>query len=102
MISTTQDVLRRNNVKAFGRGTQPMLFAHGFGCDQNMSCQLNPFRGGSSCISPGRASPEASTKLTAHRIKSTTSAVRLKRRACEMISSAASEACASSAGSPLS
>ena len=28
--------LRRNNVKIFGTGTQPMLFAHGFGCDQNM------------------------------------------------------------------
>jgi sigma-B regulation protein RsbQ len=26
----------RNNVKIFGTGTQPMLFAHGFGCDQNM------------------------------------------------------------------
>ncbi|HLA63195.1 MAG TPA: alpha/beta hydrolase [Rhodothermales bacterium] len=32
----TPDVLQRNNVKVFGRGTQPMLFAHGFGCDQNM------------------------------------------------------------------
>ena len=30
------DVLTRNNVKVTGRGTQPMLFAHGFGCDQNM------------------------------------------------------------------
>jgi sigma-B regulation protein RsbQ len=29
-------VLQRNNVKLSGRGTQPMLFAHGFGCDQNM------------------------------------------------------------------
>jgi sigma-B regulation protein RsbQ len=29
-------VLRRNNVKVFGHGSQPMLFAHGFGCDQNM------------------------------------------------------------------
>ena len=29
-------VLRRNHVKLSGRGTQPMLFAHGFGCDQNM------------------------------------------------------------------
>jgi sigma-B regulation protein RsbQ len=28
--------LVRNNVKVFGRGTQPMLFAHGFGCDQTM------------------------------------------------------------------
>jgi sigma-B regulation protein RsbQ len=30
------DVLARNNVKVAGGGTQPMLFAHGFGCDQNM------------------------------------------------------------------
>jgi sigma-B regulation protein RsbQ len=32
----TQNVLVRNNVRVFGKGTQPMLFAHGFGCDQNM------------------------------------------------------------------
>jgi len=32
----TRDVLTRNNVKVFGAGTQPMVFAHGFGCDQNM------------------------------------------------------------------
>jgi sigma-B regulation protein RsbQ len=32
----TQNILARNNVKVFGKGTQPMLFAHGFGCDQNM------------------------------------------------------------------
>src|SRR5688572_18262742 len=31
-----QDVISRNNVKISGNGTQPMLFAHGFGCDQNM------------------------------------------------------------------
>ncbi len=30
------DILKRNNVKVSGRGTRPMLFAHGFGCDQNM------------------------------------------------------------------
>jgi sigma-B regulation protein RsbQ len=30
------DVLSRNNVKVTGRGAEPMLFAHGFGCDQNM------------------------------------------------------------------
>ncbi|HEY2898307.1 MAG TPA: alpha/beta hydrolase [Gemmatimonadaceae bacterium] len=29
-------VVYRNNVKVFGSGKQPMLFAHGFGCDQNM------------------------------------------------------------------
>ena len=31
-----RDVLSRNNVKVLGHGKQPMLFAHGFGCDQNM------------------------------------------------------------------
>jgi sigma-B regulation protein RsbQ len=30
------DVLRRNNVKVSGRGSRPIVFAHGFGCDQNM------------------------------------------------------------------
>ncbi|MDX1419216.1 MAG: alpha/beta hydrolase [Rubricoccaceae bacterium] len=32
----TADILARNNVTVTGRGTQPMLFAHGFGCDQTM------------------------------------------------------------------
>ena len=32
----SENVLVRNNVRVFGEGTQPMLFAHGFGCDQNM------------------------------------------------------------------
>ena len=36
------DVLSRNNVRDFGRGTQPMLFAHGFGCDQNMWRYITP------------------------------------------------------------
>jgi sigma-B regulation protein RsbQ len=30
------NVTQRNNVVISGRGAQPMLFAHGFGCDQNM------------------------------------------------------------------
>jgi sigma-B regulation protein RsbQ len=31
------DVLRRHNIQLSGRATgQPMVFAHGFGCDQNM------------------------------------------------------------------
>jgi sigma-B regulation protein RsbQ len=30
------DVLRKYNVTVGGRGSAPMLFAHGFGCDQNM------------------------------------------------------------------
>ena len=29
-------VLRRNNVSVSGAGTRSMMFAHGFGCDQNM------------------------------------------------------------------
>ena len=32
----------RNNVKSFGKGSQPMLFAHGFGCDQNMWRYITP------------------------------------------------------------
>jgi sigma-B regulation protein RsbQ len=32
----SQDILARNAVRVTGRGSQPMLFAHGFGCDQNM------------------------------------------------------------------
>jgi sigma-B regulation protein RsbQ len=36
------DVLKRNNVKVSGTGQQPMLFAHGFGCDQNMWRFLTP------------------------------------------------------------
>lgn len=28
--------VQRNNIRVLGRGTQPMLFAHGYGCDQNM------------------------------------------------------------------
>jgi sigma-B regulation protein RsbQ len=31
-----EEILKRNNVKVFGRGSTPMMFAHGFGCDQNM------------------------------------------------------------------
>ena len=31
-----QDIIKRNNVKISGKGTQPLMFAHGFGCDQNM------------------------------------------------------------------
>jgi sigma-B regulation protein RsbQ len=36
------DVLSRNNVNVSGRGTQPMLFAHGFGCDQHMWRFITP------------------------------------------------------------
>jgi sigma-B regulation protein RsbQ len=37
-----QIFIRRNNDKIFGSGTQPMLFAHGFGCDQNMWRFITP------------------------------------------------------------
>ncbi|MDI4649007.1 alpha/beta fold hydrolase [Cohnella hashimotonis] len=32
----TIDVLARNNVRVLGKGEQPIVFAHGFGCDQDM------------------------------------------------------------------
>ena len=35
-------VLQRHNVSVSGSGTVPMLFAHGFGCDQNMWRHLAP------------------------------------------------------------
>ena len=38
----SQSVLSRNNVRVFGSGTQPMVFAHGFGCDQNMWRLVTP------------------------------------------------------------
>jgi sigma-B regulation protein RsbQ len=30
-----ESILKRNNVKISGKGNQPLMFAHGFGCDQN-------------------------------------------------------------------
>ncbi len=36
MESTEISPLKRNNVKVLGKGTQPIVFAHGYGCDQNM------------------------------------------------------------------
>ena len=30
------NVIARNNVRTTGRGTRPIIFSHGFGCDQNM------------------------------------------------------------------
>lgn len=37
-----QNILARNNVKVFGHGTQPVMFAHGFGCGQNMWRFMTP------------------------------------------------------------
>jgi sigma-B regulation protein RsbQ len=36
------DILKRNNVTVSGRGTRPMMFAHGFGCDQQMWRFITP------------------------------------------------------------
>lgn len=36
------EVVKRNNVKVFGNGTQVLMFAHGFGCDQNMWRFITP------------------------------------------------------------
>jgi sigma-B regulation protein RsbQ len=36
------DIIKRNNVRTFGKGIQPMVFAHGFGCDQNMWRFITP------------------------------------------------------------
>ena len=38
----TVSISKRNNVKVFGKGKQPILFAHGFGCDQNMWRFITP------------------------------------------------------------
>lgn len=35
-------VIQRNNITVKGKGTQVMLFAHGFGCDQNMWRYVTP------------------------------------------------------------
>ncbi|MGO4109484.1 alpha/beta fold hydrolase [Paenibacillus sp. YAF4_2] len=37
------DILTRNNVKVFGQGKQTIVFAHGFGCDQDMWRYMVPF-----------------------------------------------------------
>ncbi|AHM59647.1 alpha/beta hydrolase fold protein [Flammeovirgaceae bacterium 311] len=36
------DIDKRFNVKVFGQGTQFMIFAHGFGCDQHMWRYITP------------------------------------------------------------
>jgi sigma-B regulation protein RsbQ len=37
-----QSIVLRNNIRVLGNGQQPMLFAHGFGCDQNMWRFITP------------------------------------------------------------
>lgn len=36
------NILKRNHVRVVGRGTKTMMFAHGFGCDQNMWRFITP------------------------------------------------------------
>lgn len=42
-INLQSGISQRNNVKVFGSGPQTMLFAHGFGCDQNMWRYVTPY-----------------------------------------------------------
>jgi sigma-B regulation protein RsbQ len=42
MRRTPERVAARNNVRIVGRGERPMVFAHGYGCDQNMWRLLVP------------------------------------------------------------
>jgi sigma-B regulation protein RsbQ len=37
-----ETIISRNNVKTWGEGSRTMLFAHGFGCDQNMWRDITP------------------------------------------------------------
>jgi sigma-B regulation protein RsbQ len=37
-----REILKRNNVTISGEGDRPLLFAHGFGCDQNMWRFISP------------------------------------------------------------
>ena len=41
--SPNSKINRLFNINTYGKGTQPMLFAHGFGCDQNMFRFLYPY-----------------------------------------------------------
>ncbi|MDN3688532.1 alpha/beta fold hydrolase [Cyclobacterium jeungdonense] len=37
-----KEIIVRNNIKISGNGVQPMVFAHGFGCDQQMWRYITP------------------------------------------------------------
>jgi sigma-B regulation protein RsbQ len=37
-----KNIIQRNNVKTWGKGSKTMIFAHGFGCDQNMWRYVTP------------------------------------------------------------
>lgn len=38
----SSNIIARNNIKIFGSGTQPIVFAHGYGCDQKMWRFITP------------------------------------------------------------
>jgi sigma-B regulation protein RsbQ len=63
-------VRRRNNVKVFGQGTQPMIFAHGFGCDQNMWRLITPaFEGAYQIVLFDHVGAGGSDLSAYHRVK---------------------------------
>ncbi len=37
-----KNIIERNNVRVLGEGTQPLMFAHGFGCDQEVWNEVYP------------------------------------------------------------
>lgn len=37
-----QDIISRNYINRLGKGNEPMMFAHGYGCDQNMWRFITP------------------------------------------------------------
>ncbi|WP_318617401.1 alpha/beta hydrolase [Sporosarcina sp. YIM B06819] len=39
---TQEAIRRRNNVRIFGKGTKTIIFAHGFGCDQQVWHKITP------------------------------------------------------------
>src|SRR5690349_13312916 len=42
MSTMKTNIIVRNNVRVFGKGRKVMIFAHGFGCDQNMWRFITP------------------------------------------------------------
>lgn len=45
-----KDVISRNSIKRFGNGTRTIMFAHGYGCDQNMWRFITPAFHNYDCI----------------------------------------------------
>src|SRR5215213_1645239 len=41
-LGLSMSLIQRNNVRISGQGSRPMVFAHGFGCDQNMWRYMAP------------------------------------------------------------